>query len=303
MHLQSCPCSALIPAIIITSHLRAGDGLLRLNEQLSFHNRLPIGGFFISLNSAMRQHYEHYTAEHQQVWNLLFCRQVENLHGKAAPEYLHQVQALEPTLNNDEIVHFDKLNEVLFRTTGWTIHVVPGLIPAADFLAFLADRKFCSSTWLRNLDQLDYLEEPDMFHDIFGHVPLIMNPDYADFMQRLGTLGVRYAGNEKAIAMLERYYWFTIEFGLIREAEGTRIYGAGILSSFGESNSIYHPGQVIRQFCLKQILQHDFIKSDMQQEYFEIESFRQLYESLEEVESILADDCVAVSRTAVVANE
>jgi phenylalanine-4-hydroxylase len=245
----------------------------------------------------MRQHYERYTAEHQQVWNLLFSRQAGNLHRKAAPEYLHQLGAMEAVLDAKRIVDFSQLDEALYAATGWKIHVVPGLIPASDFLAFLADRKFCSSTWLRSLQQLDYLEEPDMFHDIFGHIPLLMDAGYAAFMQRLGVLGRQYAGNEKAVALLERYYWFTIEFGLIRESADTRIYGAGILSSFGESNSIYRPETVIRPFCLKQILQHDFIKSNMQQEYFEIASFRQLYDSLDEVASILADECIIVRKT------
>jgi phenylalanine-4-hydroxylase len=244
----------------------------------------------------MRQHYDRYTAEHQQVWNLLFSRQAHNLQDKAGSEYLTQLQALEPALHPNGIVDFDHLDEVLAAATGWTIRVVPGLIPAGDFLGALAERKFCSSTWLRSLKQLDYLEEPDMFHDIFGHVPLLMDPEYAAFMQRLGVLGVQYAGNEKAISLLERYYWFTIEFGLLREAEGTRIYGAGILSSFGESNSIYHTGTTIRPFCVKQILQHSFIKSDMQQEYFEITSLRQLYDSLDEVTSILADECIIVTK-------
>ena len=241
--------------------------------------------------NAMRQHYDHYTGEHQQVWRLLFDRQLDNLRDKASAGYLQSINAMKGALHGRSITRFDQLDEVLQSQTGWQIQVVPGFIPAEDFLGFLAERKFCSSTWLRNMQQLDYLEEPDMFHDIFGHVPLLLDAAYSDFMQRLGMLGLRYGGNPEAIAMLERYYWFTIEFGLIREGGATRIYGAGIISSFGEAKSIYTTNAVIRPFCLAHILEHDFVKSTMQNEYFELSSFSQLYESMDEVERILAERC------------
>ncbi len=239
----------------------------------------------------MKQQYERYTSEHQQVWSLLCDRQIANLKDKASQVYLENLDQLSNVLHRDAIIRFEELNAMLLKYTGWQIQVVPGLIPAEDFLSFLADRKFCSSTWLRSLAQLDYLEEPDMFHDIFGHIPLLMDKAYADFMQGLGDLGRRYAGNEQAVAMLERFYWFTIEFGLINEANQTRIYGAGILSSFGESKSIYEPGAVIRSFDLGQILDHGFVKNDLQNEYFEICSFAQLYDSLDEVSQILHHKC------------
>jgi phenylalanine-4-hydroxylase len=244
--------------------------------------------------NAMKQQYDHYTPGHQQVWRLLFDRQIANLQDKASAAYLQSIGAMKDALHSHSIVRFDLLNEVLMQRTGWQIHVVPGLIPAEDFLAFLAERKFCSSTWLRNMQQLDYLEEPDMFHDIFGHVPLLLDEDYATFMQRLGTLGARYAGNPEAIAMLERYYWFTIEFGLIREGGVTRIYGAGIMSSFGEAKSIYTAHAVIRPFSLAHILEHGFVKSELQNEYFEIASYSQLYGSMDEFERILEERCGAM---------
>jgi len=241
----------------------------------------------------MRQQYEHYTQEHQQVWRLLFNRQLDNLRDKASSAYMDSLEAMKGALHGHSIARFEQLGEVLQAQAGWQIQVVPGFIPAEDFLAFLAERKFCSSTWLRNMQQLDYLEEPDMFHDIFGHVPLLLDEAYSSFMQRLGMLGVRYAGNPEVIAMLERYYWFTIEFGLIRERNVTKIYGAGIISSFGEAKSIYTAEAVIRPFCLAHILEHEFVKSTMQNEYFELSSFSQLYESMDEVERILGERCEA----------
>jgi phenylalanine-4-hydroxylase len=237
----------------------------------------------------MRQQYDQYKPEHQQVWNILFERQMHNLQDKACPNYLQSIIAMRKVLNSGSIARFDKLDQALHLATGWQIHVVPGLIKAEEFLAFLAEKKFCSSTWLRNMKQLDYLEEPDMFHDIFGHVPLLLNEDYAAFMQQLGLLGVQYANTPAAIALLERYYWFTIEFGLIREGSETRIYGAGIISSFGEAKSIYDTNTIIRPFCLSHILEHDFEKSTMQNEYFEISSFSQLFQSLSDVKRILED--------------
>ncbi len=130
----------------------------------------------------MNQHYEHYTKADQEVWKLLFTRQAENLANKACREYLRALEVLEPVLNANAIPRFPELDSVLMRTTGWTIEVVPGHIPVNDFFDLLARRRFPSSTWLRNKEQLDYLEEPDMFHDIFGHIPLLVDPSYADFM-------------------------------------------------------------------------------------------------------------------------
>lgn len=216
----------------------------------------------------MRQHYEQYTKEHQEVWRTLFTRQYGNLKDKAVAEYIGCLDVLRPVFNEAYIPHFDLLNERLYALTGWNIIVVPGLIPAADFLSYLSERKFCSSVWLRSLEQLDYLEEPDMFHDLFGHVPLLVDRTYADFMQRLGALGKRYEQDEEAIQMLERFYWYTVEFGVVKKDNAIHIYGAGIISSFQETNSIYDRGMDIREYNLEELLSSDFTKSTLQTKYY-----------------------------------
>jgi phenylalanine-4-hydroxylase len=239
----------------------------------------------------MRQNYEQYTAEHREVWQRLFSRQAANLTDKVAPAYLQSLQAMNEVLNEQQIPCFEKLNELLYRRSGWHITVVPGLIPVNDFFALLAQRQFCSSTWLRQLSQLDYLEEPDMFHDIFGHVPLLWDHDYAQFMQEMGKLGVRYAGHREAVTMLERLYWFTIEFGLVgASTQQTRIYGAGIISSFGETNSIFTPDARIEGFQIEDVLYHPFEKDHLQNMYYQIRSLENLFEILPSVEKMLIEE-------------
>ncbi len=233
----------------------------------------------------MRQEYHTYTDEDQQVWRTLFERQAQNLTDKACNEYLDCLHQMNSALHPLAIPRFENLNKLLSDGHGWTIVVVPGLIPVVAFFELLAERKFCSSTWLRSPEQLDYLEEPDMFHDIFGHIPLFMDQDYADYVQKVGELGIRYRHDEKIIRQLQRLYWFTIEFGLMRTDDGKNsIYGAGILSSYGETNHIFYDDIDIYPFDIQVIMNQEFTTSEIQTQYYEIEGFGQLYSSLEEVE-------------------
>jgi len=183
----------------------------------------------------MRQQYEKYTAEDLNVWNILFQRQAENLQDKASKDYLFALEEMKPVLSPEFLPKFEDINTWFETKTDWQIECVPGLIPVDEFFELLAEKKFPSSTWLRSLEKLDYLEEPDMFHDIFGHVPLLSQPEYSEFIHQLGKLGKIWIRDKERLLMLQRLYWFTIEFGLIRENDDLRIYGAGILSSFGES--------------------------------------------------------------------
>lgn len=235
--------------------------------------------FFIPLS--MKQHYDLYDEQDLKVWKILFERQVENLKSKASLHYLSCLREVETVLNAKEIPNFESLNAFLLNQSGWQIEVVPGLIPVHEFFELLSIRRFCSSTWLRKMEQLDYLEEPDMFHDIFGHIPLFADKNYADLMQRIGALGVQYKEHPAIIDGLERFYWFTIEFGLIRELDAFKIYGAGIISSYGESNHIYLPDVEIRTFDIVEILKTDFDKSTIQKLYYEISSFDNLHEGLD----------------------
>ena len=163
----------------------------------------------------MKQNMQNYTPTDQLVWRTLFNRQVKNLETKGSPIYLECLKKMNPVLHGDTIPNFTEINTWFKNYTQWQIEVVPGLIPVEDFFELLANKKFCSSTWLRSMEQLDYLEEPDMFHDVFGHIPLLADPNFSEFAHQFGKLGQSFKGNQIVLTQLQRLYWFTIEFGLI----------------------------------------------------------------------------------------
>jgi phenylalanine-4-hydroxylase len=238
------------------------------------------------METKLKQEMNNYTSEDLEVWNTLFARQVENLKSKGSICYLDALDQMKAVLNANSIPHFMELNEFFNSSTGWTLEVVPGIIPVDEFFNLLAQKKFCSSTWLRSKKQLDYLEEPDMFHDIFGHIPLLNNPIFSKFTYEFGKLGKKYMHNEKAIVQLQRLYWFTIEFGVIKE-EIIKSYGAGIMSSFGETNRIAKKECTFLDFDIQEILNKVFRNDVMQEEYFVIESLDQLFECLVKAEKML----------------
>src|SRR5271154_9365 len=180
----------------------------------------------------IEQNWRGYSEEEHAVWRLLFERQQKLLVGRACGEYLDGLGALGVAAGG--IPDFRRLSDVLERATGWRIVAVPGLVPDAVFFEHLANRRFPSTCFIRRPDQLDYLEEPDIFHDVFGHVPMLMNPIFADYMQAYGQGGLKALGLD-SLHRLARLYWYTVEFGLIRTPSGLRIYGSGIVSSKGES--------------------------------------------------------------------
>ena len=230
----------------------------------------------------MKQLVEKYTKEDLAVWSLLFERQVKNLEQKACSAYLASLVKMSEVLNPYELPDFDRINYWFKQHTGWEIYCVPGLIEVEDFFDLLAEKKFPSSTWLRSKDKLDYLEEPDMFHDIFGHVPLLCNPSYSNFVHAFGKLGKQFKGNAERLTELQRLYWFTIEFGLISEKDQLRIFGAGIISSFHESISSLSNTKVTHvPFELEKSIQTDFCTSELQQTYFVIDHLEQLETAIE----------------------
>ena len=239
----------------------------------------------------MEQVYSRYTPQDQKIWKILFDRQIKLLQHSAAREYL---KALRTIGFSDTIPRYTELNQQLTQHTGWSIHVVPGLIEVDKFFKLLSQRKFSASTWLRGIDQLDYLQEPDMFHDIFGHIPLITNPFYADFMQAFGAMGVKYYQYPQAVKMLQNLYWYTIEFGLIKENGNTRIYGAGILSSPEETAYSLSDKPKHYPFDLATIFDTDFYIDRLQEHYFVIESLEQLFNSIEEMEKMMEERCKAM---------
>ena len=178
------------------------------------------------------QDWSGYTAVEHVTWDRLYSRQLGILRDQAAPEFLSGLDLLD--MGRGGIPDLDRLSERLMRLTGWRVETVPGLIPAEDFFRHLANRTFVAGRFIRTPQQIDYLEEPDIFHDVFGHVPLLAHPIFADYMQAYGEGGLRSL-QFSAMDKLARLYWYTVEFGLVSTSDGPRIYGAGIASSASES--------------------------------------------------------------------
>lgn len=218
-------------------------------------------------------------AEHG-VWQRLFERQAALLKGRVAPVFLDGLKRLDIMAGG--IPDFRRLNDALDKATGWRIVAVPGLVPDEIFYGLLANRIFPSTCFIRTPAQMDYLEEPDVFHDVFGHVPLLVDPVFADYMQAFGKGGVR-AGRRDMLPHLARLYWYTVEFGLMATPEGHRIYGAGIVSSKGESIfSVESPSPNRVGFDLERVMRTRYRIDDFQQTYFVIENFRQLFDLAEQ---------------------
>ena len=178
------------------------------------------------------QGFDSYTDSDHAVWRTLFERQSKLLPGRAAPEFVEGLKAL--GVAADGIPDFEALSDILEAATGWRIVAVAGLVPDDVFFRHLANRRFPVTNWIRKPEQLDYLQEPDVFHDCFGHVPMLFNPVFADYMAAYGRGGMK-ALNLGALKLLARLYWYTVEFGLIKQGDALKIYGAGIVSSYSES--------------------------------------------------------------------
>ena len=225
------------------------------------------------------QDWDTYTRRDHATWRRLFERQSALLPGRACLEYLDGLAGLGVAAGG--IPDFERLSDILERRTGWRLVAVPGLIPDEAFFRHLASRRFPVTRWIRRPEQMDYLQEPDVFHDLFGHVPLLMNPVFAEYMQAYGKGGLK-AGGLGALENLARLYWYTVEFGLIRTPEGLRIYGAGILSS--RTETVYslddcRPKRL--PFDLLRIMHTGVKIDDLQQVYFVIDSFEQLFAATE----------------------
>lgn len=215
-----------------------------------------------------------YSEEEQSVWRLLVQRQRALAERFACAEFL---EGLNTIGLDDSIPDFDAVNERLEPLTGWRIVGVPGLIPDAAFYDHLAHRRFPVTVWIRKREEIDYLVEPDLFHDFFGHVPLLTNPVFADYMQEYGRRGVEAGIN---VHLLARLYWFTVEFGLIRTSAGLKAYGAGILSSAAEIRHAIEGENVERlPFEAATVMHRPYEIDKLQNKYFVLEDFRQLFEA------------------------
>ena len=217
-----------------------------------------------------------YSAADHDLYRRLYERQAAQLPGLACEEFIEAVKYLG---SPSHIPRFDELSDKVYRATRWEVVAVPGLIPEEAFFALLAQRKFPVTGWIRKPEEFDYVVEPDVFHDLFGHVPLLFNPMFADYMQAYGAGGLK-ASRLESCEYLARLYWYTVEFGLINTPAGLRAYGAGVLSSAGELRHSVTSSQPQRVgFDLERIMRTRYKIDSYQTSYFVIDSFRQLFEA------------------------
>ncbi len=245
------------------------------------HQQTDKGSVPVYTTAVVEQPWDTYSRSDHETWAALFERQQQVLVGRACNEFLDNQRRFGMT--PDAIPKFDDLNRVLKGATGWEIIGVEGLLPELTFFDHLANRRFPVTWWIRKPEQIDYIAEPDLFHDLFGHVPLLLNPVFADYMQAYGRGGVKAHGlGAEALVNLTRLYWYTVEFGLIRErdksgAEGLRIYGSGIVSSKGESIYCLESASPNRiGFDMPRIMRTRYRIDTYQKTYFVIDSFEQL---------------------------
>lgn len=223
------------------------------------------------------QGWSSYSALEHQTWIALYERQANLLTSRACDPYLKGLEALD--LHRSGIPDFGRINEELRRLTGWTVVAVPGLVPDAVFFDHLAHRRFPAGQFIRRPDQLDYLQEPDIFHDVFGHVPMLTDPTFADYMQAYGRGGLRALGLGQ-LHNLARLYWYTVEFGLLQTPAGLRIYGAGIVSSQAESIfALDDPSPNRLGFDLERVMRTPYRIDDFQQVYFVAPSLQALLDT------------------------
>ena len=217
-----------------------------------------------------------HSASDHDLYRRLYERQAAQLPGLACEEFIDAVKHLGAP---SQIPRFDALSETLYRATRWEVVAVPGLIPEEAFFSLLSQRRFPVTGWIRKPEEFDYVVEPDVFHDLFGHVPLLFNPMFADYMQAYGAGGLK-ASRLESCEYLARLYWYTVEFGLIDTPAGLRAYGAGILSSAGElRHSVTSTEPQRLAFDLERIMRTRYKIDSYQASYFVVDSFRQLFEA------------------------
>ncbi|HVJ09142.1 MAG TPA: phenylalanine 4-monooxygenase [Acidisarcina sp.] len=240
---------------------------------------LPIAGQYL-----IQQDWCAYTQDQHAVWAELVRRRMTQLRQHACREYLQGFEVI--GLREDSIPNLADVNERLQPRTGWRATPVSGFLPPDAFFEMLAARQFPTTTYLRSRESLDYTPEPDIFHDVFGHVPMHAHPVFADFLQHYGRVCAALTNHED-LERMGRLFWFTVEFGVIRQEGAIRLYGSGLISSQGESEHVVRGGPEIRDFNLDQVMEQRFSTSEMQPVLYAVESFDEIYQAAQQAESRL----------------
>ncbi|MHB1935509.1 MAG: phenylalanine 4-monooxygenase [Acidobacteriaceae bacterium] len=228
----------------------------------------------------IQQDWSAYTPEQHGTWAELVRRCMPQLRQYACEEYLDGFQQI--GLREDSIPDLAAVSAKLEPRTGWNSTPVSGFLPTDAFFEMLAARRFPTTTWLRDKTSLEYTPEPDIFHDVFGHVPMHAHPVFAKFLHEYGRVCCKMAGRADDLERMGRFFWFTVEFGVIRQRGEIKVYGSGLISSHGECTYVVERGPEIRDFNLDQVLEHEFSISEMQPVLYAVESFQQIYEAAQE---------------------
>jgi phenylalanine-4-hydroxylase len=235
----------------------------------------------------IEQKYEAYAPPQHAVWAELVRRRRPQINSHACREYLEGYEII--GLKDDRLPNLRAISDQLGPRTGWSATPVSGFLPGEAFFEMLGARKFPTTTWLRSADSLEYIPEPDIFHDVFGHVPMHAHPVFADFLQHYGAICAKVK-NANILERLGRLFWYTVEFGLIREKGEIKVYGSGVISSHKECTNVIERGCEIRDFDLEEVLTTPVKVDELQKKLFAIENFEQIYEALQEAEKRLAVD-------------
>jgi len=233
----------------------------------------------------IEQTWANYTPEQHAIWAELVSRRMPQLREHACREYLdgfHQIG-----LREDKLPNLSEVSALLQPRTGWQSTPVSGFLPAAAFFEMLAARMFPTTTWLRGRDSLEYTPEPDIFHDVFGHVPMHAHPVFGDFLQHYGQICAGLMHDPVALERMGRVFWFTVEFGVIRQEGRLKVYGSGLISSHGECTRVLAGGAEIRDFDVEKVMNQEFDTGAMQPVLYAVESFEQIYEATKLAESRL----------------
>ena len=228
----------------------------------------------------VQQNWDRYTAADHEVWQILYARRMEQLEHTASRIFLDGAKLI--GLAPNEIPNLDEVNSRLGPRTGWNAVPVGGFLPAKEFFASLSMRRFPTTVTIRSRDSIDYVPEPDIFHDVFGHVPLHSDPPFANFLQKFGQAATM-ARTPEEVEMMARLFWFTIEFGLIDENSTPKIYGSGLISSSGDAANALGPKCNRRPFSLDGVISQSFRIDQLQDTLFVVDAFDQLYEAVDEI--------------------